>query len=574
MQTLSIDRATSSTSIIDLSIGIIRIMSNLYLLSPVLSMISVHFSLSIDVLHLLKNIEDLDLSDLDSDYPDDSFDPNSRSNTLQQSMSHMDAPKLNHLASIEVRKQLSRSIHKMKSNKVGRNLQRLTLLDVMEQTVSTNDGDVDLEDSKCDQKEIQNENDQNPIDNIQPLDIKSIETDETNEITKIQSNTLSPDSQTDIDALSGVIRSRSPAQTPETASTLPKAYDLMNGLNAINGGTESGDLKSTEKTDEIDNAPTLHRQTLSGPSSTTSVSVSTSVSITATATALGSASVLTSNSSMEQPSDLFVQRSVRQTARLLYDLVECKVRRLKGHSFTDCFVAKEAVTAMMENNLCLHREHGVLLCLEMENEGIIEHVLYERGAQKFVDLKDALYHWTVDGDGHRGQRSDSALDVAFGLHQMPAELIENMDLSQFDTIRRSSTLTQFKQTANHLVDLPVLSGWMEKQSAKGLKPWQKRWVIVRRTHLLWSKQQIDTDNPLDPKERAKFANSITLLTVKKVRAVMTKRKRKFDIVTPAKVYHFKCSTKEQRQRWLIGLQQHLNVLTQSVQILSQGFLLK
>ena len=92
--------------------------------------------------------------------------------------------------------------------------------------------------------------------------------------------------------------------------------------------------------------------------------------------------------------------------------------------------------------------------------------------------------------------------------------------------------------------------------------------------MLWSKQQRDTQHPTDPKERAKFQNSITLLTVKKVRAVNTKRKRKFDIVTPAKIYHFKCATKEERQRWLSGLKMHLEVLAESMYFLNHTVLSK
>merc|ERR1712087_46454 len=177
------------------------------------------------------------------------------------------------------------------------------------------------------------------------------------------------------------------------------------------------------------------------------------------------------------------------------------------------------------------------------------------------DHKDALYQWTVDEDGRN--RSSSQLDAYFGVNQVPAVLLETLDLNQLKGRKKCSLQP-------HFVDLPDLSGWMEKQSASGLKPWQKRWCIVRRTHLLWAKQKTNTEDPNDPAERRKFANSITLLTVKQVRAVNTKRKRKFDIVTPAKTYHFKCATKEERERWIHGLRKHLDALAMSMMFLQQS----
>ena len=84
---------------------------------------------------------------------------------------------------------------------------------------------------------------------------------------------------------------------------------------------------------------------------------------------------------------------------------------------------------------------------------------------------------------------------------------------------------------------------------------------------------IDTLNPLDPRERKKFNNSMTLLTIKEVRPVNSKRKRKFDIITPAKTYHFKCQTAEQRDLWLKGLDAHMNALSDSMKFLRQSFAL-
>ena len=89
--------------------------------------------------------------------------------------------------------------------------------------------------------------------------------------------------------------------------------------------------------------------------------------------------------------------------------------------------------------------------------------------------------------------------------------------------------------------------------------------------MLWAKTMVDTLNPLDPKERSKFSNSMTLLTIREVRAVSSKHMRKFDIITPAKTYHFKCQTAEQRELWLSGLNAHMDALADSVKFLRQSF---
>merc|ERR1712228_667031 len=284
-------------------------------------------------------------------------------------------------------------------------------------------------------------------------------------------------------------------------------------------------------------------------------------------------------------SDLFIQRDIKQTARLLYDLVEKSDRKYRHHTYTQCWIGKDAISAMMEHNLCLHRKHGVELCRKMEELNLIHHVLYEDGG-KFGDNKHSFYQFTIDDqkNSHR-KRIFSDLDVEFGL----IHKIKTKDLLKYTTKNQKSkrVLDQFlqKDEKGILPKFTKLPSAMlqemdfvdlkkrkhRKKSASGLKSWQKRYVIVRRTHMLWAKTMIDTQNPLDPNERKKFNNSMTLLTIKEVRPVNSSRKRKFDIITPAKTYHFKCSTAEQRDSWLNGLDAHMNALLDSMRFLRQSF---
>ena len=74
------------------------------------------------------------------------------------------------------------------------------------------------------------------------------------------------------------------------------------------------------------------------------------------------------------------------------------------------------------------------------------------------------------------------------------------------------------------------------------------------------------------KERSKFQNSMTLLTIKEVRPINSKRKRKFDIVTSQKEYHFRAVNPDQRDHWVQGLRSHMKVLANSLGFIRQSFI--
>ena len=39
-------------------------------------------------------------------------------------------------------------------------------------------------------------------------------------------------------------------------------------------------------------------------------------------------------------------------------------------------------------------------------------------------------------------------------------------------------------------EFPTKNGWLTKQSPTGVKPWQKRWVVLTRSHLLWAAKEV------------------------------------------------------------------------------------
>ena len=193
------------------------------------------------------------------------------------------------------------------------------------------------------------------------------------------------------------------------------------------------------------------------------------------------------------PSDLFIQRSPKETARLLYDLVSKSDRKYRHHTYTNCWIGRDAISVMMEHNLCLHRKHGVELCRQMEEMNLIHHVLYENGG-KFGDNKQSYYQFTIDDQTtNSNNRRLTDLDVAFGLihkvktsdllnytkknkekklvldqylqtddngvlpqfTKLPSFAIQDIDLADIreKKQRKRSTLTEFKKTQKKYVDL-------------------------------------------------------------------------------------------------------------------------
>jgi len=101
----------------------------------------------------------------------------------------------------------------------------------------------------------------------------------------------------------------------------------------------------------------------------------------------------------------------------------------------------------------------------------------------------------------------------------PAETVALKDTpSALKAVQRVDTVSQIQDLQQNVHQLPQLHGYLEKKSGRRFGGWQKRWFIVKRTHLLWSKKEQYIENPLDITERRKFQNSLTLLQLSKVHA--------------------------------------------------------
>jgi len=139
----------------------------------------------------------------------------------------------------------------------------------------------------------------------------------------------------------------------------------------------------------------------------------------------------------------------------------------------------------------------------------------------------------------------------------------------FSNLKRNNTrkvLGDMQQIQDNKDNLPILEAWLEKKSTSMARGYQRRWVIVRGSHLLWSDIQRDIKNPKDAKERRKFNNSINIMSIKDIQPVTKgKTQRKFTLIVGTsgiknkrKEYLWKCATKEDRDFWVKGLQKHIN----------------
>ena len=139
----------------------------------------------------------------------------------------------------------------------------------------------------------------------------------------------------------------------------------------------------------------------------------------------------------------------------------------------------------------------------------------------------------------------------------------------FSKLKREGTkkmLQDIQEIAENKANLPVLEAWLEKKSSSLARGYQKRWVIVRGSHLLWSDIQRDIDNPKSMKERKKWNNSINIMSIKDIQPVTKgKTQRKFTLIVGTsgiknkkKEYLWKCATKEDRDYWVMGLKKHIN----------------
>eukprot|EP01084_Bolivina_argentea_P001576 2909_1 len=77
-------------------------------------------------------------------------------------------------------------------------------------------------------------------------------------------------------------------------------------------------------------------------------------------------------------------------------------------------------------------------------------------------------------------------------------------------------------------ELPKLQAWLEKKKPHSVRnTYQKRWVMVKGAHILWSEKLRFIKDDKNRKERKKFNGSIHLNSIDKISEIKTKSNNKF-----------------------------------------------
>ena len=108
--------------------------------------------------------------------------------------------------------------------------------------------------------------------------------------------------------------------------------------------------------------------------------------------------------------------------------------------------------------------------------------------------------------------------------------------------------------------LPKLESWLEKKKPGTVVPtYQKRWVVVKGAHFLWSKKQRSIANDANREERKKFNGAIHLTTIEKIAPIQTSANNKFMVRAKdakndheMREYVFRCTNKSERDFWCAG----------------------
>lgn len=133
-------------------------------------------------------------------------------------------------------------------------------------------------------------------------------------------------------------------------------------------------------------------------------------------------------------------------------------------------------------------------------------------------------------------------------------------------------LVELEALCNQKESLPDLSAWLEKRRPEIPHSWQRRWVVVRGSHILWSDKQRTIDDAKDPQQRKQFNNWVNIMHISDIQAITKgKTQRKFQFVVERsrdhgkrREYVWRCSSEQDRAFWVEGLLQHQAQMKQIV----------
>jgi len=166
------------------------------------------------------------------------------------------------------------------------------------------------------------------------------------------------------------------------------------------------------------------------------------------------------------------------------------------------------------------------------------------------------------------------------MRQKKLEAIKVARNNPFGRMKRPNTqhcLLAMQRLKSDAMLLPLLEAFLDKKGHKMPYSWHKRWVIVKRTHFLWSDKQRQIENPKNAAERKKFNGSFSLQMVDSVEAVKkgSKTQRKFKVSVrlgrdgKKKDILFRAACEEDRDYWVKSLKTHVSHIKSMVSFLGK-----
>ena len=127
--------------------------------------------------------------------------------------------------------------------------------------------------------------------------------------------------------------------------------------------------------------------------------------------------------------------------------------------------------------------------------------------------------------------------------------LKSQQLKQSDAIRKSIL---------DVSQLPTLASFLQKKMSKPPYKWQKRWVIVHESYILWNKRKRYIDDINNLSERNQFNGYININSITGIDIVKKSKSQNQFVITAKRKYIFKCASKKDRDIWINGIKQYQN----------------
>jgi len=200
-----------------------------------------------------------------------------------------------------------------------------------------------------------------------------------------------------------------------------------------------------------------------------------------------------------------------------------------------------------------------------------------------------------DDEGAEGTDHSGHLEIDFfaeDIVRAPPAPIQGVDEEEED---QSGMLARFQLLCGHIeservrgvykemirleanqLELRTLEAWIEERDSTPPHDFSMRWVVVKGAHFLWSNKKLMVTDTRDEDERSRWNECVHLMMVSGVSAVeecASEREFRFNVETFGDIpvtrqFVWRAKSKQQRDFWIEGLQEHVQSFRNMVTHLS------